>query len=399
MHTLVSFLGASKLDPKTGYRRARYRFPDGAEEQTPFFGLALAARLKPDRAVLFGTAGSMWPALIEHGAGDGMEEQRIALIEAAESAAVRQGQLDVLQPLASRLLGCEATLKLIPYAGDESEQRAVLEAIAEVAVRGDVSFDLTHAFRHLSMLGLLSAFMLERVGRVRVRGVWYGALDMTVDGVTPVVRLDGLLAIQRWIEALARFDASGDYGVFAPLLRDDGVDEARARCLVEASFHEATLNLSDARRKLLTFLPVLDQPLAGASRLFQSKLRERLGWVREDTLAEHQRWLAWRALNRGDFLRASILGLEAFITQRCAALGLDPLDHTARKQAEARFGDETADRMHADWKTRAFWTLKAVRNAMAHGTPPAWERMRRLLSDRDALRDEMQACLNRLINT
>jgi CRISPR-associated Csx2 family protein len=84
--------------------------------------------------------------------------------------------------------------------------------------RGELSFDLTHGFRHLGMLGMLSAFMLERIGRLRVRSLWYGALDMTEDGATPVLRLDGLYAIQRWVTALEHFDASGDYGVFAPLL-------------------------------------------------------------------------------------------------------------------------------------------------------------------------------------
>jgi CRISPR-associated DxTHG motif protein len=34
-----------------------------------------------------------------------------------------------------------------------------------------VSFDLTHGFRHLGMVGMLSAFMLERIGRVAVRSL------------------------------------------------------------------------------------------------------------------------------------------------------------------------------------------------------------------------------------
>jgi hypothetical protein len=28
-----------------------------------------------------------------------------------------------------------------------------------------VSFDLTHGFRHLAIVGMLSAFMLERIGK------------------------------------------------------------------------------------------------------------------------------------------------------------------------------------------------------------------------------------------
>ena len=64
--TLVSFLGKNTGDPKTGYRNATYRFSDGRESTTPFFGLALAEALKPDRLVIFGTAGSMWDVLVGH---------------------------------------------------------------------------------------------------------------------------------------------------------------------------------------------------------------------------------------------------------------------------------------------------------------------------------------------
>src|SRR6202035_5992569 len=66
---------------------------------------------------------------------------------------------------------------------------------------GEVSFDLTHGFRHLGMVGMLSAVMLERIGRLTTRSLWYGALDMTdcATGITPVLPLDALNAIQRWI--------------------------------------------------------------------------------------------------------------------------------------------------------------------------------------------------------
>ena len=42
-HTLVTFLGRTRRDPNTGYRRASYRFPGkNATSETPFFGIALA---------------------------------------------------------------------------------------------------------------------------------------------------------------------------------------------------------------------------------------------------------------------------------------------------------------------------------------------------------------------
>jgi len=48
MTTLVSFLGKGQVDKTTGYRTARYRFDDTVRE-APYFGLALAERLRPER--------------------------------------------------------------------------------------------------------------------------------------------------------------------------------------------------------------------------------------------------------------------------------------------------------------------------------------------------------------
>jgi CRISPR-associated Csx2 family protein len=199
----------------------------------------------------------MWGALVEHVAAEGEEEDgRLALMDAEAREAVDQALLDRLTGVLQWAAGRDVGPRLIPFGRTEDEQRQILETIAEVVGGDEVSFDLTHGFRHLGIVGMLSAFMLERIGKLSVRSLWYGALDMSEAGVTPVLRLDGLNAIQRWVDALDRFDASGDYGVFAPLLEADGVPRDKARCLEEAAFYERTFNLSDAARRLGTFREV-----------------------------------------------------------------------------------------------------------------------------------------------
>ena len=49
MNTLISFLGKGKADARTGYRTANYRFDASFSRSVPFFGIALAEYLKPDR--------------------------------------------------------------------------------------------------------------------------------------------------------------------------------------------------------------------------------------------------------------------------------------------------------------------------------------------------------------
>ena len=388
-HTLITILGGSR---GPGYRQATYRFSNGEEDRTTFFGLALARHLHPEVTVILGTAGSQWGVLVEHLAGETSDEEdaRLELLSAEEQGTVTQELLDRLAPLMARRMNCEVRPALIPLGRDEQEQYHILSAIADAVPKGSLSFDLTHGFRHLGMVGFLSSFMLERLHRLEVRGLWYGALDMTRGDITPVLRLDGLMGVQRWVAALDRFDATGDYAVFGPLLVADGVAEDKAACLEGAAFLERTLNVEDAAEKIRTFLPVLDCPLNGTSRLFQDQLATRLRWVQENRRSEQLRKLARQYLSRGDFVRAAMFGREACDKHVREELDLPiderPSDET--QEAIQRFVDElTSERRHA------FHTLRQYRNALAHGERPESTRMQAALKNPQELRRELERAL------
>ena len=393
MNTLVTFLGKARLDPETGYGTADYRFPDGRTEKTAFFGLALARYVEVDTTVILGTRGSQWSMLIEHLATEGDEEElRIRLLDSEHRESVDQALLDDLARLMGRVVGHTVIPRLIPFGADADEQCAILHAIADAVPEGTVSMDLTHGFRHLGTIGFLSASMLERVGNLTVRDLWYGAHDMTRDGVTPVLRLDGLLRVQRWVEALDRFDATGDYGVFAPLLIEDGVAEDKANCLRAAAFFERILNVPDAGRKIRTFLPVLDGHLPGASGLFQHRLTERLRWASLSGIVSQHGKLAHQYLDRRDYVRAAMLGREAWVLQLC---GAPAAGYEARNAAVKAF--EAGLQMEDDATLRdAHWTLTHLRNALAHGTRPP-KRYEGMLKEPDRLSSELRDALTRLL--
>jgi CRISPR-associated Csx2 family protein len=395
-HALVTFLGRRPDDPRTGYRKATYRFPDGTSCTTSFFGLALAKHLATDRIVILGTPGSMWGVLVEHVAPEGEEEEaRIALLDAEAKGSVHQPLLDQLASVLRRAAGCEVAPRVIPFGRTDAEQRDILETISSVVGRGEVSFDLTHGFRHLGMVGMLSAFMLERIGRLTVRSTWYGALDMSEGGITPVLRLDGLNAIQRWVDALDRFDASGDYGVFAPLLEADGVPHDKARCLEQAAFHERTFNLSDAARKLQTFRMAMPGPLPGASGLFQGKLEERLQWIDKQDLSGQQRALAHQYLGRNDFVRAATFAWEALVSRECT--GYDWQKWETRKAAGEALDEKLKAPDRDGARADAYRTIRTLRNALAHGTPPEDDRFRKVLASPERLREALQGAIDRLL--
>lgn len=395
-HTLVTILGRSRESRDTGYRKTTYRFPDGTRDETAFFGLALARRLRPDSIVILGTRGSQWSVLVEHLAEEGDEEEtRLELIEAEVARAVDAPLLEKAAPLMKWGVGCDVRPRLIPFGENEEEQYAILRDVAETVPDGAVSFDLTHGFRHLGMVGFLSAFMLERVRDLTVRGLWYGALDMTRDGITPVLELDGLVRVKRWVDALNQFDATGDYGVFAQLLKDDGVPADKANCLKDAAFHERTFNVRDAARKIGTFLPVLDGPLTGASGLFQCRLADRLYWATAFDLAEQQRELAQQYLNRDDFVRAAMFGREACVTHLCEERGVSTVEYgQEREEAIKQFESELKDGKHSKERKDAYRMLTNIRNSLAHGTRPRDKRSRAALKNPDRLRRELETSLD-----
>ncbi len=374
MHALVTLLGKGRVveGGLSRYEEVSYRFPDGTIRDGAFFGLKLAEAIQPGLIVILGTPSSMWDVLVDaalaqdSAADPSSEDLRMGLMEAVDASTVSQDLLDRASNLVAHGLGIEVELRLVPAGVDEASQKQVLEIIAE-SVRGceSASIDVTHGYRHLGMLGFLSALALERmVQGVRVDSVWYGAFEMRQNGIAPAVRLDGLLRIQQWVDALNRFDASGNYGVFAPLLKQDGMAADKAECLSEAAFLELNFNLRDARKRLFTVREALGVDMPGASGLFQQQLLEHMDWIRLQTPQDMHFRLAERSMDRDDFIRAAVLALEGFHAGLAWNQKRDPWIYKERDEARTEFEES---------KPGGLGSLKAlhgIRNALAHGTPP-----------------------------
>lgn len=394
--TLVTFLGKGRDGPQTGYRSATYRFPDGSERTTPLFGFALAEHLGVDTLVVLGTSASQWGVVVEQLA-EREEERIIHLMDAESAATVNQAMLDDVADLMSSGVGLSVVPRLIPFGKDAAEQIEILNTVAEATPNGRVSFDVTHGFRHLGMVGFQAAVMLSKTRNLQVDQIWYGALDMTAAGVTPVLELSGLTQVQKWTAALERFDATGDYGIFAPLLATDGVPQRKTEDLKKAAFFERTFNLPRAARKLHEFRSALERDLPGASGLFQRRLVERLAWIDEPTLFAQQRKLAFQYLKRADFVRAAVLAWEAYISRECDIQGRDASYFSERKAVTEERHKNAGLYPHETQK--AHQDLNEIRNALAHSAVSTSPAIASLLADPPRLQQEIGRCIQRLIPT
>lgn len=393
MRTFVTFLGRGRENPETGYRKATYKFPDGSHETTAFFGLALANYINPDRLVILGTNSSQWGVLLENLAAEGEEEEaRLEILDAETRGGVEQKHLDRVVNLMRRAIDYEVVPRLIPFGMNESEQYKILDVIAETVPEGTVNFDLTHGFRHFGTIGFLSTFMLARVRqKFEVENLWYGALEMTQGEITPVLKLDGLDRVRQWLEALNRFDATGNYRVFGSLLTKDGVNVNKAKHLENAAFYERTLNLSAAADEIRQFRPVLESDLPGASGLFRERLADRLRWVELSTLSKQQAELARQYLKRRDYLRAAMFGWESLISIYCEKKSLDPQKRENRERQNVLREVEPSKRKICE-------NFNQIRNTLAHGTPPTLNTVQKIFMDEQKLHRALRKAFDCLLS-
>jgi CRISPR-associated DxTHG motif protein len=277
--------------------------------------------------------------------------------------------------------GIEVVARRIEYGRSEAEQLRILRVLAEeIGDRDEIWIDITHAFRHLPMLGLLAALHLELSRGVRVRAMYYGALEMKQGGRVPVLRLDGLVRFARWIRALAGWEATGDYARFADLLRQDGVHEDLAGGLVRAAFLEQTQQVGQAAGALRGARPLLAKvPVESVSGLFVRDLDTATAWAEEEGLARRQWSLARNAWGRGLYVRATTLGLEAMITEHARGCGVtDPEDYAHRRASQDALNESFHARKNElrakDLKTPdegareliRYEQLRLLRNALVH---------------------------------
>lgn len=377
---LVSFLGR----PGRGqYERTIYKL-DGDEYPGDTFALAVLSRWQPERVIFLGTAGSGWDVLPRSWDRGNLCERVLA---AVKDGHMTKALLQELEPAVATALEIPVTLRLIPSGRNFDEQLDIL-AILEGALREagsldagqDVVLDVTHGFRHLPLLGFLSAWYLEQVRHIRIDAIYYGALEMREQGRTPVLGLHGLRNLLDWVNALARFDEDGNIGVFVPLL--SGLDETPA--LKEGAFRERIQDIPGAVQLLQHFREVnAGRALPDAGKLMTEEFQRRLAWVDEPSFARRHRVLAEHFRDRGDYLRATIYLFEAFVSRLTEKAGKDPANPKCRREMHKQF-----ERQHPAPKTPEdafsapmwqYWLLCNLRNVLAHSAqsdrPGVGERM------------------------
>lgn len=393
---LISFLGRTNRGTAfNSYRTARYAFPGGHTSEGSFFGVLLAdwldehKKARLDRILLLGTSGSMWDFVaaefeLEHQHGGLCEE----LLEAVGSkagvtasllarveAALEQDRIS--RPHRDR--GPALALRLIPYGRSIEHQLEILHHIADDIDHGDrVWIDVTHGFRHLAMLGLMGSILLEGTIGAKLQGLYYGALDMSEDGVTPVLDLSGLMRVAHGVSAIAGYRSSGRYQKLRSLLEQGGLNTRDLGRLEKASFFERTFQAARAAEEVRGVRGALERidPRSIAA-LFGRALDREMEWADSTGRAALELSVANRAKGRGQFVAALSALREAMVTHRTERDGWDSSNYAHRSDAADTLGGEH----------QFFRDLRTLRNAVVHGDAGGADRRILRLLDQPRLLD------------
>lgn len=395
MTTLISFLGRGNRQTNSntqqnGYRTAKYVFDNNIKIESEYIGLALIEHIKPEKVIVLGTTGSMWDVFFENQlVGD--DDELLELMASIEQESLTQEQLKPFSSYLSKKLSTSVECVLISHARNEEEQVAILSSLANrLDMNESVSLDVTHGFRHLPMLALVAARFLQKIKQVSIVHIYYGALEMSTHGDTPVLLLDSMLHLLDWVDALGTYDKDGDYSVFAGLLLKDGLSTNMAEQLKQAAFFERTTNVSKSAEKIGTVLDALETLSTPIFDLFKLQLKKRLQWAKTANRGLREQLLARAYLDRRDYLRAVIYGLEGMISNHTIKMDQNPNDFDMRNGAKERLRNEN----------ESFKRLNQLRNSLAHGNQPDEHHRdaRASLSDEKRMRQSLKDRFSHLLD-
>lgn len=369
---LVSLLGSTR---DGDYTKTRYVFTDGDEVETSTITGALVGWHRRRRgglhsAVVVGTRTSMWEALAE------MVEAwpgQSALQEEIMDARLGQGVSDELlaswQEELSGYLGLPLTLLAIPECEQEEEQVQVIAALSDNVPQGhDLVLDITHGFRHLSVLLLAAARYLQAARSCRLEEVYYGKFHGPGEPAK-VLPITGARTVLGLAEDMAAHRATG---AFQPLARSLG-DALPG--LEEAAFFIDTQRPHQRRRQLLQVLEALKADhLPPRVEVARHELKDLLQGLSSGNLEERQLNLARHALQAENYTSAVLVGFESMVTAASRHL-LPPAssgssEHERREEGRKLLHQALRDRRSQspeDWER--YRNLTHIRNAIAHGAP------------------------------
>ena len=285
--------------------------------------------------------------------------------------------------LCQRLQGHTQTVKEIniPDGKSEAELWEIFAAISKAVQEGDeIAFDITHGFRSLPMIAMLTIAYLKQVKGVKVQYVLYGAYEARDNQGAPVFDLTPFADLLDWLAAAKMFTATGDSSELGQLIQEIQNDAYRNREAYGENLPRALKNFGAALAEvshdlLLTRVPNLpksvsnlieEQKRASAEvsqwvpplRLLLDKIATTYAPFQDDSLPNQAKLIRWY-LDHNHIVQAMTLAREWVVSYYAQQKSLSRND--AENELNQRANNQENDELVQLWSS-----IRNIRNDLAH---------------------------------
>ena len=268
----------------------------------------------------------------------------------------------------------------IPDGKSEAELWEIFEAISEVVQEGDeIAFDITHSFRSLPMIALLTIAYLKQVKGVKVQHVVYGVYEKGKHEA-PILVLTPFANLLDWLAAAKMFMATGDSSELGQLIQEIQNDAYRNREAYGENLPRALKNFGAALAEvshdlLLTRVPNLPKSVSNLIEKQKRASAEVSDWTppltllldkiadayepfQDDSLPTQATLIRWY-LDHNHIVQAMTLAREWVVSYHLHKEGKDWRDPHEREWMEQLLGEFL--------KLSPLWSkITGTRNDLAH---------------------------------
>ena len=268
----------------------------------------------------------------------------------------------------------------IPDGKKEAELWRIFTAISNAVHEGDeIAFDITHGFRSLPMIALLTIAYLKQVKGVKVQHVVYGVYEKGKHEA-PILDLTPFANLLDWLAAAKMFMATGDSSELGQLIQEIQNDAYRNREAYGENLPRALKNFGAALAEvshdlLLTRVPNLPKSVSNLIEKQKRASAEVSDWTppltllldkiadayepfQDDSLPTQATLIRWY-LDHNHIVQAMTLAREWVVSYHLHKEGKDWRDPHEREWMEQLLGEFL--------KLSPLWSkITGTRNDLAH---------------------------------
>jgi len=355
---LLTTLGRAYKADGDSYRKTCYRFPDGREIESLFFGDAFYQWLVVSgksigKVVILGTEGSSWDILV-----DGSDEELYYRL-GDTARTTDEKLLRDLETHVSESWNCRASCRIIPDGFRSEDQYRILSIITqEIPQDTGLWMDITHGFRSLPVLELFSSMNLEETKNVHLEGIFYGMFDKNENNLTPVAEISFVNELKEWNQAIYSLNHQGKLNV---LLSLPGMETYQEQ-LRDLIFYEQMNQISKAGTVASNILKRLKTEgiNSKAGEMYCGRLMDFFKWSEGGSYSLRQYEIACRLIEQHEYVQGIIMLYESLVTHAVPD-GSDPTDFNIRLNIT-----ETGSYC----RIKECFFIRDLRNVIVHGTKP-----------------------------